>query len=425
MNRALARCIVESLRVTGPFEESLGRLRAFSRRDWQHTLAWLDDSGLALYFWDRLNRFGASDALPAEIGAQLERDLASNQRRLAEMQKEFDSLNRRFEAAGVEYVVLKGFALIPDYCPDAALRTQYDYDYLVHPKSANVAQRTLELAGYSQKNKNPGFQLPFFAAQPLSLPSPNDNFYSADIPRTVELHSSLWESADRDMINLQLPGDALDRKRPMNWEGLCFPVLEDDDTLVFQTLHAFQHILIYWCRPSCFLEIARFIARRHSDASFWERFRSRFEGRKYLPEIAGLIFSLATSLFEAPVPKQVAAWTTRNLPAALSLWVQRHGRNWVLACFPGSKLSLFVHREFVEDPDAWNQVILTRLFPVHRPARAVESGNPTLMSRALATWDQWRFVWSRLAFHLGALLDYLWELPRWKLLLYHAQQDHI
>jgi len=427
MNRALAQCVVESLRVTGPFEEPLVRLGTFSRRDWQQTLPWLDDGGLALYLLDRVNGSGLREVLPIEIEARLGRNLDSNRRRLAEMKEEFESLNRRFEAAGVEYAVLKGFALIPDYCPDAVLRSQYDYDYLVPAGSLEKAQQALEAAGYSKKVKSPGFEKmgeSLFAAEPLSLPAPDENFYSANIPRTVELHLSLWES-DRDKIGLKSPADALDRKSLANCECLRFPVLADDDTLVFQALHAFQHILTYWCRPSCFLEIAYFIAQRRSDAAFWERFRSRLEGGRYLVEVVGLVFAMTALLFKAPIPTEVRAWTTENLSAAVSLWVQRHGRNWALARFPGSKLSLLVHREFIEDRDVWKEIRRSRLFPWHRPAKVVESGDPTLRSHWLATWHQWRFVWSRLEFHLHALLSYAWELPRWKLNLHRFQRDHV
>ena len=426
MNRALAQCVVESLRVTGPFQEPLARLRTFSRRDWQQTLPWLDDSGLALYLLDRVNRSGSSQTLPDEIESRLRGNLDSNRRRLAEMKEEFASLNRCFEAAGVEFVVLKGFALTPDYCPDAGLRSQYDYDYLVAEGSLAKAQQVLEAVGYSKKIQSPGFEkagASLFAAESLHLPASDEDFYSGDISRTVELHLSLWEP-NRDRIRLETPVDAVDRTTLATWEGLRFPVLADEDALVLQALHAFQHTLDYWCRPSCFLEIAYFIARRCSDSAFWERCRSRLDGRRHLFEIVGLVFAMSASLFQAPVPAEVSVWTTRNLPAALSRWVELYGRNWALARFPGSKLSLFVHCEFVEDRDVRREIRRSRLFPFHRPAKVVEPGNPTLSSRALATWDQWKFVWSRLRFHLGGFLGYAWELPRWKLALHRLQRDH-
>jgi len=419
MNRALARCIVGSLRVTGSLEEPLAKLVKFRRPDWERTLPWLADSGLALYLLKRASQSDLHEALPAPIRDHLRRNRASNRRRIAEMKTEFGSLNCRFKAAGVDYVVLKGFTLIPDFCPDASLRSQYDYDYLVRPESVGLAQRTLEAAGYSRKTRSPGFEPAgefLFAAQPLSLPSPDEDFYGAHIPRTVEVHVSLWQT-DRDMINLDVPEDALDRKRMANWDGLCFPVLAEDDSLIFQALHTFQHILSYWCRPSCFLEIAHFIAQRYSDEAFWEQFRSRVGGRRQLPEIVALVFSMAETLFGAPLPSQIRVWVEANLRPTLSLWVRRYGRNWALAPFPGSKLTLFLHREFIDDPAVWREIARSRLFPFHRPARVAEPGGPSLTSRRKANWSQCHFVLRRLQFHLGSLLSYGWELPRWERLL--------
>ena len=419
MNRPLAQCIVEALCVSGSSEDCLARLGSFGLGDWQRTLPWLDDSGLALYLLERISHSEFHNAFPVRIEARLRRNLASNQQRVAEMKREFASLNLGLEAAGVEYAVLKGFALAPDYCPDAALRTQYDYDYLVHPKSVKIAQQTLRAAGYSQKIKSPGFQPAgesLFANQPLSLPLPDHDFYSVNIPRAVELHVSLWQT-ERDMIGLEAPEDALDRKRTGSWDSLRFPVLAEDDGLIFQSLHAFQHLLSYWCRPSWFLEIAHFMAKRRSDEAFWEQFRSRVNNRRCLPEIVALVFSMAETLFGAPVPAQVRTWLAANLPSALSLWVRRYGRKCALAGFPGSKLTLFVHREFIHDPAIWKKVQRGRLLPFHRPAHVTEPGNPSLTSHWKASWDQWRFVLRRFQFHLGALLSYGWELPRWKRIL--------
>ena len=416
MNRALIQSIIESLRVTGAREEPLSRLSVYHEHEWQRVLPWLDESGLGLYLLKRVSDLDSLYVLPASIQTRLQRDLATNRRRLSVMKEEFDSLNRYFSAAGVDYVVLKGFALVPEYCPEAALRSQYDYDFLVHRESASAARHSLQSRDYSLKVKSPGFEKQdeaLFTAQAITIPPPDQNFYSPNIPRAVELHLGLWES-NRDMINVATPEDVLNRKRLSSWENLYFPVLAEDDSLIFQVLHAFQHILDFWCRPSCFLEIAHFLTGRRSDPAFWERFRMRVDGHRHLPQIVGLVFSMAEMLFQAPLPPEVTAWNARALPAALSLWVQRYGRDWALARFPGSKLSLFAHRAFIEDPEVRKQVERYRLFPFHQPAKVVESDDQRLASRWRASWEQKRYVLSRLKFHLGGLLGYTWELPSWK-----------
>ena len=416
MNRALIQSIVDSLRVTGTNEQPLASLGLFPEREWYRVLPWLDESGLGLYLLRRLDDSHTLAALPPTVRNQLQQNLAVNQRRLSVMKTEFDSLNRCFSAANVEYVVLKGFALIPEYCPDASLRSQYDYDFLVHQGSASAARHSLRAQGYSLKVKNPGFKKEnesLFAAEALTIPPADESFYSPSIPRAVELHLSLWES-NGDMIRVETPADVLNRKRLANCEGLYFPVLSEEDSLVLQVLHAFQHMINFWCRPSCFLEIAHFLSGRQNDADFWERFRLRVKDCRQLPHMVGMVFSMAQLLFLAPLRPGVAAWTTGALPAVLSLWVERYGREWSLARFPGSKLSLFVHRAFIEEPDTWKSVERSRLLPLHRPAQVVESGDQGFASHWRLKWEQSRYALSRLKFHLRGLLRYAWELPSWK-----------
>lgn len=420
MNRALTCCIVGSLRVNGLCEEPLARLRNFGQPAWERTLSWLDDSGLALYLLKQIDRAGADNALPRPIRTRLQQNLASNRQRMAEMKREFELLNCRFGAAGVEFAVLKGFALVPDFCPDAALRLQYDFDYLVHPKCEKAARQILETAGYAQRIQSPGHEpegATLFVSEPLSLPPADQDFYGAALPRRVELHLGLWEPT-AEGVRLDLPEDFLDRKRAVESQVMRFPALADDDALLLQVLHAFHHMLHHWCRPSCFLEIAYFAARQYPNDSFWHRFCSRVGARRYLPEIVGLVFSMAATLFGAPVPGEVARWSARG--SVLGLWVREYGERWAVAPFPGSKLSLFMHREFVADPGVWKNVRRSRLLPLHRPAHVAEAGGNGGASRWTARHDQWRFILGRVGFHVGALFSYGWHLARWEIVLRRA-----
>lgn len=423
MNRALARCIVKSLRVDGAAGEHFARLGDFSERDWRRTFPWLDDSGLALYLLDRIKVTGADCLLPVGVQARLDRNLASNLERLAVMKEEFAALNRRFDVAGVEYAVLKGFALIPDYCPVAVLRCQYDYDYLVSRDSADKAKQVLFDAGYAQKARSPGLEHKdesVFAAQPLSLPHPDEDFYSPSLPRFVELHLSLWE-ADRDMVDLELPNEVLERRRLAEWDGLRFPALSDFDGLIFQALHTFQHILGYWCRISCFLEVAHFLNRRRLDAAFWGRFCSHVENHRFLPEILSLVLLMSSTFFDAPLGDGLGPWVRRHLRGPLSVWVERYASDWALEPYPGSKLSLYVHRQFIQDRATWKSIRRSRLLPFHRPASVVEPGGAGWSTNWKGKIDRWRFFWMRLKFHISALLEYGLEWPRWKMALYRAK----
>src|SRR5207249_10969440 len=112
LNRTLAAEIVHSLQLPGLPPPDPSRLASFKTDDWERSFEWLQLSGLALLFWDRLKRSGAENILPRHVGARLARNAANNQVRVGEMWREFVSINERLESAGVSYAALKGFPLV-------------------------------------------------------------------------------------------------------------------------------------------------------------------------------------------------------------------------------------------------------------------------------------------------------------------------
>jgi hypothetical protein len=414
MNRALAAEVMDCLSVTGASRERLQPLTRFSRRDWERSFTWLSLSGIALTFWDRLQKFGAEDAVPRPVGAALAANLADHRRRVAAMKQEFDSLNLQFERAGIAYAVWKGFALIPDYCPDAGLRPTYDYDYLISEGDLDSAQDVLEAAGYVRKlvrgtQHSFDFAPPNFPAR-LS-PAPG-GVYAASLPRKVELHLKLWDE-DAFRISLRLPERPLDRRLRRTWQGLHFYALAEEDAFVFQTLHAFQHILHNWCRLGWLREIAYFIEQRSTDASFWKKLCGRLEGNERLAEIVALVISLATGLFHAALPAPIKDELLGAMRGPIALWVEHYGLGSALDNFSENKYALFLYREFARDEAAWRQIRRTRLLPLHRPNRVAGAAAPAASVPLPASWRQGWYVAERLIHHLVNGSGYAWESARW------------
>jgi hypothetical protein len=389
-------------------------LAAFSRGDWKRAQEWLDHSGVALWFWDRLKGLGVPDAVPPEIGERLDRLIKDNALRVASMAEEFDSINRVFELAGVEYAVLKGFALIPEYAPDARLRTAYDFDYLLPPDSMERVDQPLRNEGYIHRHEDAGHSLRYTRSASTPRPFPQRNYlYSAALPRAVELHSRLWETEPL-MVPLPLPDDFLARKRLRNWQGLSFYSLREEDELMFQVLHAIRHILTNWCRLCVFFEIAQFLERRSLDSVFWRRFYERIRNIPPLPEMVGVVFSLAARLFAAPVPTVVDTEIMRNLRHPLELWVCHYGYDSALANLADNKYGLFLHREFVPDAVSWREVRRRRLLPLQRPNRGARASSPKVSARLATGWRQASYIGRRLLHHSIAAVRYLWESRRWE-----------
>ncbi len=414
MNLALAQAIVNCLRTPREAPRPALLLERFVLRDWERMFRWLDLSGLALYLWQRLKDSEATNAVPLAIRVRLERNQMENKARVADAAKEFATLNKLWEESGVRFAALKGFAMIPDYCQDAALRTQYDHDYLLDAESLPAAEAALHSAGYVRKNPHEEHPLAFFRPHHAApMPAGPVNFYSPRLPRPVELHTRLWEAND-ERIEIAPSEGALGRARLRNWNGACFAALDDADALVFQVLHAFRHVLRNWCRLSIFLEIARFLERRSSDTEFWEQFRDRIENRGWLPEAAGGVFSLASNLFAVPVPNLAGPFTVDAMTPAMILWIGEYGKSSALRNFQGNKHSLFLHREFVDDLSAWREVRRRRLFPFVQIPRALKLRAPGRVFPLKATWMQGIHLVRRTKFHITAALSYALAYPVWR-----------
>src|SRR5581483_4864964 len=123
MNRALASEILASFGNSEGFHPRQ-RLQEFSTSQWQQGLRWLDASGLALYFLQRLGELGSANQIPSAVLAQLQERQADNTRRMLDLFEEFARVNTGLQTTGLSYVNLKGFTLFPDYCPNMSLRFQ-------------------------------------------------------------------------------------------------------------------------------------------------------------------------------------------------------------------------------------------------------------------------------------------------------------
>jgi hypothetical protein len=354
--------------------------------------------------------------LPESVLGRLERRQEDNRVRTVEIVRELGELSSAFEQAQVGYAILKGLALAPDYCPNPALRTQYDHDVLVNAENLDAAERVLENAGYRRKYGGKSSVVVYRRPEPrVRFPETSVGLYSSRLDRSIEIHLTLWEEGD-DKVRIPLPDDFLERARPREWDGVRFMALSDEDSLMFQILHAFRHILRNWCRLSIFLEIARFLEVRSSDAAFWSRFARRIDRIRWAPEASLLVFTLAERLFGARMPKQTRESLSTSLSPAVHLWIDRYGRRSALSNFHRDKCSLFLHAEFVDSPAQWAAICRRRLLPLQRPhrppavvfQRGFSSVGKVLMEGTHAV--------GRLKFHSLAGVRYALEYPRWALL---------
>ena len=417
MKRTPAEAVVAFLSFAGDRRDSLTALEKFTPRQWEHILQWLNDAGLAFYFLQRLKDEDASGIVPPSILSCLERNFACNQLRVEEMGRQFDAINRKFDDAGVRYTVIKGFSLVPQFCPCAPLRYQADLDYLIDEESLPAACRVLAGIGYQPRASHSSKEWIFVSSE--QRPSRSEAQYSPNAPHAVELHTDIW---DEDMLGI--PGIpklfSVQQARTRYWNGLRFPAQVDEDAFLLQVLHACQHIFTQWIRISSLLEIGYFLHRRASDLELWSGIEHRAGDSAVLHELVVIVTEMAARLFAAPIPKLVEAWGARIRPGP-RIWIDNYARDWVLcglplyehSLFPRSKLALFLHEQYrsawrAQKSQPHNRSPFWRL---RRMALSIRD-NPALVWNG----DWWRkqHLFRRSVFYALAELRYVAEIPRWR-----------
>lgn len=415
MNLRVREEIIKSLRLRGTPRDCNERLSRIHKGQWEGIVGWLVRSGLALYWWSRIKSAVEDSAVPETIRARLDEYLRENRARLSAMDGEFRALLKLIEEARIPCAVLKGFSLVPEYCPDAALRNQYDFDFLVDASSVPGIDKALRLAGFIRKPQRSSFEpIEYFHSlrRPI-VPKNLERVFSPGLHRMVEVHTSLWES-NADKIRFTLPERSLDRAVLKNWNGIPFISLAPEEVLVLQVLHIFRHILNNQCRLSHLFELATFLNQRADGDPIWPAFQNVVSEDERLMEAAGIVFALASGLFHVSVPKQARAFSVERLSAASAFWVRRYGMDSALSNFSGSKSSLYLHSLFVDSDSDWREIRRRRLFPIRRPATVARASTRNMASRLSARARQFAHVARRSWFHGAAALKYVWGLPEWQ-----------
>ncbi len=297
----------------------------------------------------------------------------------------------------------------------SALRSQYDFDFLIDAGSVSRIDEVLRQAGFIQKPRRSKWEpIEYFHSLRRSdVPKNLDRVFSPGLHRTVEIHTRLWES-DSEMIHFTLPNDSLSQGVMKTWNGITFLSLAPEEALIFQVLHILRHILNNQCRLSHLFELAMFLNRHSGENPIWPVFQSVVQKDDRLTEASGIVFSLASGLFQATVPSEARVFTVDRLTRASTFWVHRYGIKSALSNFGASKSSLYLHSLFVDSESDWREIRQQRLFPVQKPSTVAHASSRDISSRLAAYARQQAHVVRRIRFHGVAALKYVWGLPEWR-----------
>ena len=389
-----------------PVPAELTRLLHLSHKEWQPLLSWLDTSGLALYFLDRMKALNRLDTMPEPILDRLRKNLADNSRRIDGMIAESVALQRRFQDAGLSYAVLKGFSLWPISVPKLELRSQIDLDFLVAEEHASEARRILESTGYEltamagESGRSWEFETGENYAPSL------DNLYKSGMRRSTDLHIEVVDASGTSRLS---------RTEQVSFHGVNMPVLSPVDLFLGQGLHVYQHVCCEHVRSAHLLEFYRHVIARRRDGVFWSRLRERVADDEETCVRLGMVILLISRLMGRFAPEELTRWTVGRLSATAALWVDRYGTRTALASFPGTKLYLLLQEEMKPMGLAAKRSRVQALLPSRLPrliARSVPG--QTFSTRMKQYQIQVRFCCFRARFHLVEGVRYLCESILWR-----------
>ena len=386
-----------------PLPQQCWRLENLSEKEWRKLLIWLDISGLALYFLDRMRELQLCNMLPPGVLTRLDQNLSDNVERTRGMITESVAIQQEFQKACLSYATLKGFSLCPSSVPKLELRHQFDLDFLIAEKNASEARWILERRGYRLYAIS-GRSWEFKINEKLVV-SLMDLY--KDLPgRSVELHVE---------ANTPVRPSLLERIEKHEFHGINMPVLPPVDLFLGQGLHVYKHISSEFSRAAHLLEFRRHVLVRRDDETFWDELQATAEENPRAFLGLGVVTLLITCVMGDFAPKAFTNWTVDRLPRSARLWVKLYGRRAVFENFPGNKLYLLLRRELESAGVPAKRSLRQTLLPSRLPPAVIRaSANETLPVRILRYRMQIQFIISRLRFHIVEGLRYTWESYRWR-----------
>lgn len=395
----LKQAIVDSFAL--PDDEALRCVAGFSNDDWQSAMWWLDISGMAIYFLDRIQQIGG-DAVPFAIQQSLELRLQANRVRIHALRQEASTIAEGFRKSQISYALLKGITLVPDSVPESTLRSQADLDFLVAQSSTNLAVESIGALGY-KLYATCGNTMEFRAGE-ASLPD-MANIYSERTQRALELHLAAEGTVQ---------GQLLTRRVIRHFDGAPIASLSTSDIFVQQALHLLKHLCGEHTRLSWVLEFWRHANTRASDASSWREIESAAASEPFGDLAISIAVWVAESMFDSVSGTLPSQWSREHIPPRIRLWLERYARNLLLTDNIGNKLYALLRNEIYGYPE--NSAHTCKiLFPFYLPKRVTEPRPNEGIGGRLHRWSvEADFFLRRLCFHVTEGIRFSIEASRWR-----------
>jgi predicted MFS family arabinose efflux permease len=375
-------------------------LRSMTDAEWQHILSHWGFVRLTLPLRQR-----CGDDLPLWVREQIDGYIEDNTERFRRIQRAYREIGTALGSAGVEHVVLKGFAQWPEAMESPRVRAQSDIDLYCLPESILSARDALIGLGYESAQggeHQDSDHLPAMSRK--SNFQWRGNYFDAELSIGIDLHFRLW---NKSLTRLDPGGleEFWTRRVERRLGDFRFPALNQADSLAFGGLHALRHLLLGGLLPYHVYEIAWFLHASADDGDFWKQWRELHDDS--MRPLEAVCFRLAKDWFGCRLPLE-AEEEIELLPAPVQQWFEDFGNCALADLIRPNKDALWLHLSLLESARDKRSVFFSRLFPTPVPPVQAVARWPLRIYRKFSG-----YAISRVSYHLRLLPKTVWGSLRW------------
>ena len=414
------RALLHALQLSRPDTTSLQKL---SEREWTSLLDFCDIAHLTLPV-AQLPMMG----FPNWVVERLRTNLSDNALRFERVKATYREAAEALGRAGVEHVVIKGFAQSPDYVPDPRLRRQSDIDIFCLPESLEDANGALRAIGYKPSNAKISYAM---ADHDATLVRSGDwrwrnNLFDPEMPLDIELHFCLWNER---VSRIRVPDAGLfwERRTTREVDGISFSCLSSVDHLAYLTLHILRNLFLGDWIVHHVRELAFFLHSRADDEAFWQTWSKT--NSPSLRSLEAIIFYYAHAWFDCYL-HPLAAHEIDTLPATHRSWLQCFAGSALEAMFEQNKDFLWLHLSLLSSCKEKLKILSRILIPAHVlsiNSPYIRMHNKRLLPAAgRPLWRQYiSYLISRSAAHSRVNIATLTRGLRWRWFGYWGDRNRI
>ena len=303
-------------------------------------------------------------SIPFWITEQLNQNLIDNANRAGRIKATYTEAASALEAANVEHLVVKGFTQVPQYAPSLSNRSQSDIDLYCLKDQLLQAKASLESIGYVADNivdYRHADHLPTLTRK--GKWSWTGNHFDPEMPLSIELHFSLWNST---LCLIHLPEVDLfwERRQVRTIDNFKFYALDPVDQFGYFSLHILRNLLFgNWVVHHVF-ELANFLHNHANDDQFWKRWKEMHTAR--LRSLEAIAFVYAKSWFNCDLSVDVER-EIATLSPAVKQWLDLYTDSSLEGMFRENKDWVFLNTALLSSREQKSVWLRRTMFPQRLP----------------------------------------------------------